>query len=98
MKKIILGTLIASLATVASAEEWQLTAGTGNAFASYAEVHITDNSGHEVLKTYADRLGRVGAVLPQGAYRVSAKTPDGRTVTADVQVAGASGMQTLALK
>jgi len=45
-----------------------------------------------------DRLGRVGAVLPQGAYRVSAKTPDGRTVTADVQVGGASGMQTVALK
>ncbi len=98
-KAIIVCASLASLAaTRASAEEWQLTTTPGQAFVSYAEVHVTDSSGREVAKTFADRLGRVGATLPDGKYHISAKTPDGRLMSADVQVAGAKGLQTLPLK
>jgi hypothetical protein len=98
-KTIVLCASLASLAaTFASAEEWQLTMTPGQAFVSYAEVHVTDSSGREVAKTFADRLGRVGAALPNGKYHVSAKAPDGRMMSADVQVVGAAGLQTLPLK
>jgi hypothetical protein len=69
--------LLACSPSLCFADTLQFELGSGGAFASYAQVQVSNQQGQLVYRGTSDGYGRISTSLPAGDYRVSITTRAG---------------------